>query len=165
MKKFVIIYLMLIISYSINAQTGSTFTCLEQADAEKILGQPVKLVETNSVKKDNIIQHRCTYTAKETDSKTGRLGNIYYMVEEYSSAEAAHESLENIISQNRDMAGWNRISSVGYEGLVHTDKTNFQLVMVRRENKMIRLKVNKITSFTASIETLQFIGQKIASTL
>ena len=165
MKKTILIAGMLFINYCIFPQKSSTsWACLSQADAEKIIGQPSKLMESESETKNGILKFRCTYTARDTDSKTGKKGNIFYSAKEYPSANAAHDSLASIIMSNRNMPGWKNVTGIGDEAIVHTDKTNFQLVIVRKGNKMVLMKVNKVTAFTAPIETLLSVGQRIAGT-
>ena len=164
MKKSMVIAALLLVSLTMYGQTGSgMLTCLSPANAEKIIGQPAKLMESKSETKNGILEFRCMYTAKETDGKTGKLGNLYYRAVQYQSAEQAHDTLARFHQLNRDSPGWKKLPDVGDEAIVHTDKTNFQLVMIRKGNKLVIMKVNKVTAFTATMETSVSVVEGIAA--
>jgi hypothetical protein len=134
--------------------------CLSQAEAEKILGQPAKLAENTFQDKNAIKQSKCTYTANAKDSKTGRSVNLYYMREEYPNENASHQAYAMMIAQNRNMSGLRKIDGIGSEAFIHTDNENFILLISRKGNTMIRLKVNKLTS-TTSVDGIRDVAKEI----
>ena len=138
--------------------------CLTKGDAEKILGQPATLAESSSSGKDGVEQHLCTYTAASADTKTKKTGNVYYLVEFYNNASAAHDSFAFIVSQNQGNPGNKMISGLGDEAWSHTDDSNFYLIMVRKGNRMLRIKVNKLTSLT-SIDNLLKVTANLTASL
>jgi hypothetical protein len=58
-------------------------------------------------------------------------------------------------------SGIKEINSIGDEGFLHTDGKNFDLIIVRKQNKIIRIKINKITK-TTSREQLQDVTRRIS---
>jgi len=138
--------------------------CLSQSDAEKILGQPSALTERSTEEKDGIVKHRCTYTATAPDVNTNETGNLFYLFELYEDQGSAQKSYADLILSNQGMPGQKSINGIGEEAFFHSDQKNFHLMMVRRGNKIIRLKVNKVTSMT-SLEGLQEVVRDLALTL
>jgi len=131
--------------------------CLPQADAERILGLPAKETEHASKEKDGVAQFSCTYTAVDkTENKTS---NLYYVYEQYKSPEAAHAAYAGMVSSNAGMPGQTKIDSIGDETWLHADRGNFDLVMCRKKNYMVRIKINKITSKTSLPALLQFVKE------
>lgn len=154
------LYVMISCSRPSEMQPAPSSDCIAKADAEKILGQPATITESKSGVSQGVIEYACTYTASAQDSD-GRLGNLYYISEVYPSADLAHEKLAFFSEQNKNSPGWKSLAGVGDEAITHTDQTNFQLVITRKSNKMIRFKVNKLTASTAPIDTLHAIAKRV----
>jgi hypothetical protein len=166
MKRSIFIVGMLLISYCMYAQTGTTsWACVSLADAEMVMGQPTNLVENKSETKNGILQFRCTYATNDADNKTGKRGYLYYQAAEFPSVEQAHDTLAKYDSSNKSSLGWINVSGIGDEAITHTDKSNFHLVIIRKQNKMLVMKVNKVTGLTAPLETLLSVGRRITSTM
>jgi hypothetical protein len=164
MKTLLFVVALLIVKFSLFAQGGAKVgSCLAKADAEKIIGQPSRLVESKSTTNNGVGEVRCTFMAIEADSKTGKRVNLYYRLVEYSTAEQAHDTLQKFDNSNKNNAGWTRVTGIGDEAISHTDKENFQLVIIRKRNKMVFMKVNKITAFTAPLDTLLAVGEMVAN--
>jgi hypothetical protein len=119
--------------------TKASDSCLSLSDAEKILGQKSALTENSSEVKDNMLKFRCTYTADKTDTKTNKLGHL---------------------TTNQNMPNLQRINDLGDEAFRHTDFENFDMIIIRKGNKLFRLKINRITSMTDTNE-LQIIAKKL----
>lgn len=141
-----------------------SLSCLNKTDAEKILGQAVTLTETTTEEKDNAIKYRCTYTATKKEAATGKTGNLYYMFEKYNDEASAKLVYAGIVAQNNNMPNFKTLTGIGDEALRHTDNENFDMIIVRKGNKLLRLKVNKLTALT-SIKNLQVIAEKITAEL
>jgi hypothetical protein len=136
---------------------AASYECLAQADAERILGLPAKETEHASKEKNGVTQFSCTYTA--VDNATNKTSNLYYLYEQYKSPESAHAAYEGLVSANASMPGQTKIDSIGDETWLHTDRGNFDLVMCRKKNHMVRIKINKITSKTSLQALLQFVKE------
>jgi hypothetical protein len=135
-------------------------SCISKGDAEKILGQPAHLVMHQVETKDSIVQYRCTYTIDSKENPAGKESNLYYLLEEYQNKGAAGKSFKHLISANEGMPGFYLLSGCGDEAVIRTDSANFQLIMVRKSDRIIRMKVNKVTR-TSSLNELKSVTKKI----
>ncbi len=126
--------------------------CLAKADAEKILGLPARQIESETFTEDNVLQHKCSWKATQEDLNS----NLYYLDEQYNNAESAHKVFEDIVVSNWNNPGQTR-PEIGDEAWLHSDGTNFCLLMVRKGSKIIRMKVNKLTKET-SVEEMKRIA-------
>ena len=161
MKKIALILYMLpayFISY------GQSQSCISQKEAEEILGRPAHLSMQKTETIDNIVKYRCTYSMIRTGDAESRESNLYYLFEEYDKAATAEKSFARIISQNEGMPGLYRLPGFGDEAIIQTDSLNFQLIIVRKSDKIIRIKVNKVTA-TTSMKEMKTITKKITDSL
>jgi len=122
---------------------------LTKVDAEKILGQRATLTDSMSTNKNNVEAYQCTYTADEIDTHTGKLGAVYFMLERYKDPATAKERYHSFKTSNQNSVGFKIINDIGDEAWFHTDDENFCLIIVRKNDKMLRMKVNKLTSKTS----------------
>ncbi len=127
-----------------------------------VLGQTAILSESSSSNKHGVIQSRCTYTATESDVVTRKHGNLYYMIERFNGAGECEKAYENIVKFNDGATGLTLLHSIGDEALLHTDSSNFALIVARKENKMLRIKVNKLTNNT-SLSKLKVLSARLLS--
>jgi hypothetical protein len=128
-------------------------------DAEKILGEPASLTKSSiNIEADTTISNS-TYTAKSKDEKTGKTGNVYFMHEQYNDAATAHGLLAYYQKAN-EQNGAKTITGMGDEAWYHTDGQNFYFIMARKGNKMIRLKVNKVTANT-SVDAFNAVAKEV----
>ena len=153
----------IVVSY--NSVGQSAATCPGRADAEKILGESATLASTSSEIRDLVPRTGCTWTANQPDVAKNVTGHLYFLSETYATEADAHKVFQSFYTQNMNNAGIEKMKDASDEGFMHTDGQNFQLVIIRKGNKLIRLKVNKITSHTAPLSSLQSLGKKIASGL
>lgn len=58
----------------------------------------------------------------------------------------------------------NCLNQADAEKIGHTDNENFDMIIVRKGSKIIRLKVNKLTRMT-SVNDLQLVAEKITDSL
>jgi len=137
--------------------------CVSLSDAEKILGEAVLLTENGNEEKDKVVRHHCTYTAAQPDA-TRKTGNLYYLLEEYPDVVAAQRIFSGSTQSNAGMPGQEKISGIGDEAFFQSDERNFHLMMVRKGNKIVRLKVNKVTGKT-SLQALKEVVKNTALTL
>lgn len=133
--------------------------CLSQSEAEKILGQPALLKERTSGTKEGRSEYKCAYMATAPDPKTNVTGNIYYVLEEYNTTVAAASAYMNIVQANRHIPGQTTLKGIGDEAYLHTDDKNFAMIICRKGNKMLRIKINKLTSMTSQEELLRFVKE------
>lgn len=134
------------------------------SEAEKILGEPAHLTDSVSGKEKGISKFNSTYTANTVDKKSSKTGNVYFMFEEYPDAAAAHEAYATIKKSNADHEGIETLTGYGDEAYFHTDVLNFYFILLRKDKRMIRLKVNKLTT-KASREAFRTVSKQIADAL
>lgn len=149
-----------------NAEASSSGPrgCVSGADAEKILGEAARLAESSSEGRDGVERGKCTFTAVGGDSKSDRAGTLYYLFERYRAVKAAQEAYAAIVKSNKSMPGLRKIDGLGDEAFFHSDEANFVMIIFRKGDKMVRLKVNKMTATTSVIE-LERVSARIASRL
>jgi hypothetical protein len=125
---------------------------LPLSDAEKIMGEPAKLTCNSFIKKIDTMEYTCDYTAVSQDQLTRKTGKLYFMYEIYGGVAAAQNAYAGIYQANRMHAGVEVVSGLGDEAYYHSDRRNFYFFLVRKNEKMIRLKLNKVTSHSSEVE-------------
>ncbi|HMG92495.1 MAG TPA: hypothetical protein VK589_20695 [Chryseolinea sp.] len=141
---FILIGLLFSSSFGWPTKNYSDDTCIEKVDAEKILGLPASQTESATVNEKNVVQHKCSWKATQDDLNS----SLYYIDEQHDNAESAHKVFEDIVISNRNNSGQSH-PDIGDEAWLHSDGTNFCLLMVRKGNRIIRMKVNRLTNETS----------------
>jgi hypothetical protein len=137
---------------------------LTLTDAEMIMGEQVKLTGNTFIKKGDTLEYKCDYTAISQDVITSKTGKLYFMYEIYDGVAAAANAYSSIYQANRKHKGAEIVSGLGDEAYYHSDQTGFYFVLVRKDKKMFRLKLNKVTSHsseTAFKEVVRRIVDKL----
>ncbi len=134
------------------------------SDAEKILGEPAHLTDSSSRVIVDTTDYRCAYTALSEDEKTGKTGNIYFLYEEFTNDQIAKELYSFIKKGNENHEGVVVRHDLGDEAYFHSDGKNFYFILVRKGKRMMRMKVNKITSKT-SVTEFNSIAKNIATVM
>ena len=117
--------------------------------AEKIMGEPAKLTCNEFVKKTDTLEYKCDYTALSQDQTTSKTGKLYFMYEVYASVAAAANAYTFFYKANSASEGIEIVPGLGDEAYYHSDGENFYFFLVRKNKKMIRLKLNKVTSHSS----------------
>ena len=125
---------------------------LTLADAEKIMGEKARLTGNTYIKKGDTLEYKCDYTALSQDSLTSKTGKLYFMYEIYRGVAAAANAYTAIYQANSRHEGVKVVSGLGNEAYYHSDQTGFYFFLVRKNKKMFRLKLNKVTSHSSVIE-------------
>jgi len=166
MTKYIFI-LMILSSFAFEerkaTQKNSAFECVSQSDAERILGLPAKETDHLSKEKDGVSRFECTFTATE-NADANRISHLYYVYEQYKNAASAHDVYQGILSANNGMSGQKQLDRLGDEAWLHTDSENFELLIFRKNNHMVRMKINKLTDRT-SVPELLSVMRRMADTL
>jgi hypothetical protein len=131
------------------------------ADAEKILGQQAQLTDSASTIENDVVTYKSSHTAISKDQETGKNGTVYFMFEQYKQVAAAKQSYASIKTSNENHEGVEVLHNLGDEAYFHSDGQNFYFILVRKGEKMFRMKVNKVTSTTA-VEEFKLIAENIA---
>lgn len=135
---------------------------LEEADAERILGERVKLVDRSSEQRDGRSKVVLTYTGLSTDTVEHGRVNLYYVFEEFADTASARKNYAGLITQNRLIDGLTELKGIGDDAFLHTDSRNFALVISRKGRIVVRIKVNRLTP-RASVDQLRNVARRIVS--
>jgi hypothetical protein len=124
---------------------------LTLAEAERILGESCKLGEVKDSVFGENYQYKSTYIANAGGEKSKPI-TLYYMFEVYKEEAETKEIFDGFRVGNQNHKGFGLRKNLGDEAFFHSDGKNFDLLVVRKGNKMIRFKVNKISSKTSQEE-------------
>jgi len=130
--------------------------------AETILGEPAHLADSASTVpgiasktsvNDSVLpikkmawSYRCAYEANIEDNKTGRTGKVYFLVEQYSQVSSAATVYSYYKRSNQNHPGFKERHDVGDEAWFGDSPFS---IYVRKGNKIVGIKVNKVTSKTS----------------
>ncbi|HEY6977595.1 MAG TPA: hypothetical protein VH396_14960, partial [Chitinophagaceae bacterium] len=131
---------------------------LTLSDAEKIMGEPAELTCNTFIKKTDTLEYRCDYTAHLQDTITGKTGKLYFMYEVYADVAAAQNAYTAIYKANSGHEGVEIVTGLGDEAYYHSDGTNFYFFLVRKSEKMFRMKLNKVTSHSSEVKFKEVSG-------
>jgi len=134
------------------------------SDAEKIFGESAKVLENLTENTDNVKVRKTTFRANNNDPVKGGTINLYFMYEEYKYDSSAKRVYNDIKVSNQTHEGFELLKGVGDEAYYHTDKTNFYFILARKGVKMIRMKLNRVTSKSSEAE-FKKISERIVSNL
>jgi hypothetical protein len=135
-----------------------------KSDAESILGETAFLSDSSSAIKKDTLEWKAAYTAYSKDPKTDKTGVIYFMIEQYSQDSSAKNAYNFFKVANETHEGVRTVHDMGDEAYFHSDGENFYFILVRKGNRMFRIKVNKITSHT-SLNMFNLVSRKISDGL
>ncbi len=165
MKSFITFFILTLLNInSIEQKRFEEIQKISIQEAELILGQQASLKEQNSGIKNEVNFFKSTFVANKIDAQTNKLGNLYYAYEVYKNAEEANKLIQSFIQSNQNHHGFERLKDFGDEAFIITDQTNFITFISTKANKMIRLKVNKVTSKTSML-ALKRIANKLMNKL
>lgn len=129
-------------------------------EAQSILGEPCHIKESSDSTKEGVHEYKSSYEANAIDVATNKVGMLYYMYEDYKSEAAAKKTYNDIMVSNQKSQGFEIMAQFGDGAYFHSDNRNFHFILARKGNKMIRLKVNKVTSKT-SVEGLKSVAKGV----
>jgi hypothetical protein len=132
-------------------------------DAEKIMGEPVHLIDSSTISQSDVLMYKCGYKGNSEDVKSRKTGTVYFLIEQYKQVSEAQKKYSFIRSAN-EKNGITVLDDLGDEAYFHTDGENFYFIMVRKGPRVFNMKVNKITSKTSQ-EEFRLIARKITSAL
>ena len=133
---------------------------LDIAEAERILGNKGRLEKVTSYLDKATRAYQSSFRDNPVDSATGKTGILGYMYEEYQSAQAAKSFLDSTLKANR-LSPKDAVRTEGGAELHYfTGGKVIRMIMILKEDRMIRLKVNPVTSHYSLVEF-----QKVAAEL
>ena len=125
---------------------------LTPSDAEKILGQPVRLIESISEIEGNVRKTACVYTGISKERAGGKEVNLYFsleMKEENRTVEEARQIFNSTYTKiNEPSLSVEVLNGIGDEAFSISNPGNFHFIMVRKGENIFRIKLNKATENT-----------------
>ena len=124
------------------------------SDAKKVRGMHARLTTNATKEKDGVIKHDLAFTGTiDTNS------HLYVLSAKYTGGAAAHQAYAAIVSANAGMPGQEKLNGIGDEAFFHTDSQHFELLIFRKNDRMVTLKVNRITAKTSVTELRKLAGK------
>ena len=125
---------------------------LDIEEAERILGNKSHLQKVTAYLDVGTRTYQSSFRDDRLDPATGKTGILGYMYEEYRSAEAARSFLDSTLKANR-LSPKDAIRMEGGAELHYfTGGDVIRMVMILKESRLIRLKVNPVTSHYSLVE-------------
>lgn len=140
---------------------------LTQANAERILGQSVRLTGDKSELKGEVRQCRCTYTGVSKDPASGQDINLHFSFEQKEnqpSAEQARQVMDTTKSENAHDLSIRDLSGIGDQAFLLGEEPNVHFIMARKGAVVIRLQIKQATEKT-SLEELKAFAREVAKRL
>jgi hypothetical protein len=125
---------------------------LDVAEADRILGNESRLERVTAYLDEGTRAYQSSFRDDRLDPATGKKGVLGYMYEEYQSAEAARSFLDSTLKANRISPEDAIRMEGGAELHYFTGGNVIRMVMVLKGNRLIRLKVNPVTSHYSLVE-------------
>jgi hypothetical protein len=125
--------------------------------AQSILGEKCKLIDQTNANDENGHRFSSTYLVEENKSKA-----LFYVFESFKNYSLAKIKFIEFYEGNMNKKRFEELDSDGDQAFFLSDNENFALLIIRKNNELIRLKVNKISS-TSSKNNLIKVGNSIAA--
>lgn len=133
------------------------------AEAERILGNDSRVESAAAYLAEGTRTYQSAFRDDRLDPSTGKTGILYYMYEEYPDAEAARSYLYSTLKANRI-----RPEDGDHRGPVELHYLAggevVRMVMILHEGRLLRLKVNQVTSRYSLVE-FKKVAEELASRL
>lgn len=128
-------------------------------DAARILGNRSRLEKVTAYEGEGAKVYQSAFRDDWHDPATGKTGILYYMYEEYLDADAAKTFLAATLNANRINPANGIRTASGAELHYMAGGEVVRMVMVLKGNRLIRLKVNQVTSRYRLAELEQVAGE------
>jgi hypothetical protein len=137
---------------------------LDAGQAERILGNKGRLEKVTAYLDGGTRAYQSYFRDDQLDPVTGRTGVLGYKYEEYQSAEAARSFLDSTLKANRLSPKDGIRMEGGAELHYFTGGNVIRMFMILRENRLIGIKVNPVTSHYSLVE-LRMVATELAKKL
>jgi hypothetical protein len=137
---------------------------LDVGEAGRILGNKSHLEKVTAYLDEGTKAYQSAFRDDWLDPETRKTGILYYMYEEYKSADAARSFLDSTLKANHIDPGDGIRMEGGAEVHYFTGGDAIRMVMILKENRLIRLKVNPVTSHYNLVE-FRMVAAELAKKL
>lgn len=139
---------------------------LPPARAEKILGQPVRLAQEDSVLKGEVRQCNCSYAGVGANATGGQTRQLNFSIEQREnnpSIEQAKGVLAATRAQNAHDTEIRELQGIGDEAILFDNMADRHFLMARKGAIIIRLQI--IRAEERSVEELKAFAREVAKPL
>jgi len=136
---------------------------LPQAEAEKLLGQPARLIVNTSERRGDVRQCMCGYKGVSPDRDSGQDCALYFSLEqkeENPSAQLAHQVIVSTKEANIHDSFVSDLTGIGDEAFLLGNDSHSHLIMARKGAVILRLQVKHSTS-EKSGDDLRAFAEKV----
>jgi hypothetical protein len=137
---------------------------LDVGEAGRVLGNTCSLGRVTAYMDGGTRAYQTSCRDDRLDPVTGKTGILGYMYEEYQSAEAAKSFLDSTLKANRLRSEDAIRTEGGAELHYFAGGDVIRMVMILKQNRLIRLKVNPVTSYYSLVE-LRKVADALAKQL
>lgn len=162
MKNLMLMIAVMLCGGSTMAQKHGKPVHITLPQVERILGEPAVTTLSNDSSNVEVYFSKSEFHAKSIDRASGKTGAFAYIYEDYNSESEAWKVYCGISISNEKSPGFEKMDNFGDEAFYHSDGRNFYLIFARKGNKILRMKVNKITSKTSLPEFRKVAGELMA---
>ncbi|MDP1817597.1 MAG: hypothetical protein Q8K92_24265 [Leadbetterella sp.] len=159
MKSLILLILLPFMHFSKTKDIAFGGHKLTLQEAERILGETCELKESGNESKNDGHKYMSTHIGQSSANHA-----LYFIFESYENELSAKKTFEDFRLSNQSLRGFETIENIGNEAFFHTDKENFGLIIARKGNEIIRLKVNKLNGKTSISELKKVAADIIART-
>lgn len=159
MKTLILVLLFPFLNFSKTERNAFGGHKLTLQEAERILGETCELKESGNESKNGGHKYKSTHIGQSSANHA-----LYFIFESYENELSAKKTFEDFRLSNQSLRGFETIENIGNEAFFHTDKENFGLIIARKGNEIIRLKVNKLNGKTSISELKKVAADIIART-
>ena len=137
---------------------------LDIGEAQRILGSSCRLERTTAYMEGETRAFQSTFVRESADPKTGKVGAVDYMIEEYLTADAAKAYLDTTLQENHIDPADGLLSDSGAEVHYMSGGPIVRMSMILKKNHLLRLKVNPVPG-SYSLEEFRKVTEELASRL
>ncbi|MCX6296039.1 MAG: hypothetical protein NTX97_08230 [Bacteroidetes bacterium] len=132
-----------------SALVSSYFITID--DAGKILEKPSHLKDSTYKYSNGILRYSFDYVANYVDSTSK--GRLFFSYEQYRDLEMAKNTYTSIKTENEKNNLITALNDIGDDAFLQKDYLNEPFIIIRKGNKIFKLKVYYVTS-QASLDAL-----------
>ncbi|MGZ4049898.1 MAG: hypothetical protein ACXVPU_19870 [Bacteroidia bacterium] len=130
------------------------------SDAEKILGKQSHLKDSTYKYVNGLLRYTFDYVANKIDSTSK--GRIFFDFEQYKDDSFSKDIYKNLKTENEKNGGIVAVNDIGDEGFLQKDNLGQPFIIIRKNNKIYKLRVYYVTSATSLDEAMN-VAKKIVA--
>lgn len=139
-----------------------SFRYISKEDAELILEQSSYLKDSIWKIEGGIWKFKCTYLTSKKDTSTKQAGRLFFGFENYKQLAEAKRFFELMKNENEKSNTIINSEKIADDSFLSKDALNNPFLIIRKNNKVFKLKVYQISSAT-SLSQLFSLAHKLVA--